>query len=146
MNVPDWALAPLNLQATSGGWPNDNSADHVGLARNVASERHEGSEQTAYLRSGRGNSQTIIIQQRTYVHPTKKGVTRYGRKPDSGFDSITFRIIGEDNDGITLQAALGKCHDLKLVGAEELVLQQHGVNVILHILVSLALTSCSLGG
>lgn len=139
MNDPNCVLPPLDFHSTfPGEYTNGRLADRVDDARDidvVGFGQDEVYTPTTYPGSRGYIGQAITIEQRTYVHPTKKGVTRYGQKANSIFDSISFRIIGENNDGISLQAALGKYRNMKLVGAEDLVLQEHGVNVILHILV-----------
>lgn len=75
----------------------------------------------------------VIINQDRHVHPTKRGRTRYGQATEG---CVSFRMLSAQADGIVVRAALDGA---TLVGAEDIVTQDHAVNVILHILVCLCL-------
>lgn len=83
----------------------------------------------------------VMIPQELYEHPSKKGRTRYGRPASP--DCISFRLLGLEVNGVFLRHALDGFKNMPLIGAHDSVLQDDGVNVTLHILVSPDLFSFS---
>lgn len=77
----------------------------------------------------------VHIPQGLYSHRSKKSSTRYSHPLDNGY--ISFCPSGTSKEGILLQDALDSFASctVALAGAKDVVLQNHPINITLHIMV-----------
>lgn len=81
------------------------------------------------------NDGSKTIPQERYAHASKAARTRYGSATGLEMDSIYFRLENAEEDGVSLSDILDDTGTANLLGAKDEVLQDHGVNVKLRILV-----------
>lgn len=83
------------------------------------------------------NAESKTIPQERYSHASKAARTRYGSVTGIEMDSISFRLENAEEDGVSLSDILDDHGAVSLLGGKDELLQDHGVNVTLHILVRL---------
>lgn len=77
-----------------------------------------------------------VVSQGRYAPLSKSGQTRYGNINECTLDCVKFSSVSEKDGGrITVAQILQNFTETGLDGANEPVLQHHGTNITLHILV-----------
>lgn len=95
--------------------------------------------ETLQKQPGPSFDRPIDIRQARYVHPSKKGRTRYGRPIN--LEPIAFCLIGSCEEGVLASDAFDAFRQaaIQLEGADYVVFKEgHATNITMHILVRLS--------
>lgn len=76
------------------------------------------------------------VRQGRYIPATKKGKSRYGSRSEASLDRVVFGWRSDKGErSVSVARILNGTESTSVDGADEPVLQRHGTNVTLHILV-----------
>lgn len=135
----------MDTQAFPWGMANMGQSSHVSVHGEQADNHLTSSYslvETPYDQPAPPSNRIIQIPQVRYVHPSKKGRTRYGRPID--LEPIIFCLGGSGEEGILASDAFDgfRQSTLHLEGADDVVFRaDHARNITMHILVRISFFS-----